>query len=70
MMQRKNIGEGMIIDAARKEASRRGLTVYAVAQALKGTVSRTAVYRFFNDGTATVRTAEAIMGFLGLKVGR
>lgn len=58
-----------IRDAIRAEIKARKLSGYQVAEALRGKVSRTAVYRFLADGgTTDVATAEAFMNYLDLRI--
>lgn len=52
-----------------KALKRQGYSGYTFAQALKGKVSRTAVYRYLSDGASTsVETIEHMMKLLGLKI--
>lgn len=67
--RKKSRVKSPIRDAIRKAAKAKGLTGYQLVEALRGKVSRTAVYRFLADGgTTDVATAEAFFGVLGLRV--
>ena len=60
-----------IRDAIRERMKTLELSAYEMTKRLQGRVSRTAVYRFVNDGGSTdVATAEAFLSDLGLKVVR
>lgn len=62
--KRKTIREAILA-----EVKRRKLTGYAMVKALAGRVSRTAVYRFLNDGgSCDVDTAQAFLDVLGIDV--
>lgn len=67
----KKTKSGTIREAIRKEVAARGLTGYQMVEALRGKVSRTAVYRFLSDGgTTDVATAEAFLEVLDLTVAK
>jgi DNA-binding phage protein len=60
-----------IRDAIRERMKTLELSAYEMTKRLQGRVSRTAVYRFVNDGGSPhVATAEAFLSDLGLKVVR
>ena len=61
--------QSVIRDAIRFRMKTLYLSAYEMTKRLDGRVSRTAVYRFLNDGGSTdVATAEAFLSDLGLKI--
>lgn len=55
--------------AIQNAMTEQGYTAYSFHKALEAKVSRTAVYRYLNDGASTsVETVEYMMNLLGLKV--
>ena len=67
--RKKTRTKSPIRDSIRAAVKKKGLTGYQLVEALRGKVSRTAVYRFLADGgTTDVATAEAFFAVLGLRV--